>query len=182
MIISILASYALNAQTCITTMPESTPTARFTDNKDGTVTDNQTLLMWKRCTEGVTLNDNGTPDDMSDDFCAGTLPGVAYSWQGGLQHIDTINTTTGFTGKNDWRLPNIKELTSIVELSCNNPAINLSVFPDAPDSNNSFAGEFWSSSVEISLSSYFRTVKIYTGEDGWRAKTNSLYVRLVRSK
>lgn len=44
--------YAGWGQTCNSNIPESTPTSRFTDNGNGTVTDTKTGIMWKRCAEG----------------------------------------------------------------------------------------------------------------------------------
>lgn len=74
----------------------------FVDNGNGTITDKATGLMW-------TKNDNG----------AGVL------WQAALSYAKN-NTTAGYS---DWRLPNAKELQSIVDYShspdiTNSPAID----------------------------------------------------------
>ncbi|PLW93394.1 MAG: hypothetical protein C0592_06295 [Marinilabiliales bacterium] len=65
-------------------------TNNFVDNGDGTVTDNATGLMW-------TKDDNGS----------GVL------WETALSYAEA-STTAGY---NDWRLPNVKELQSIVDYS-----------------------------------------------------------------
>jgi hypothetical protein len=90
------------------------PTSRFTDNGDGTVTDRVTLLMWKRCDEGKSWDGVG---------CSGS-PTVTQ-WD----KIFSMNGGGGFAGYNDWRVPNIKELASILEFACNLPPINSEVFP-----------------------------------------------------
>jgi len=121
----------LAAQTCLTTIVASTPTADFADNGDGTVTDSETGLMWKRCSEG-SVWDGAT--------CAGAA--MLYTWQGGLEWVARLNDTNGFAGYADWRVPNVKELNSIMEEQCNYPAVNLEVFP-------STGGWYWSSSPYV---------------------------------
>jgi len=60
----------------------------FVDNGDNTVTDLDTGLMWLQ-------NDSGT----------------GYNWEGALDLCESLN----FAGYDDWRLPNAKELQSIVD-------------------------------------------------------------------
>lgn len=63
----------------------------FTNNNDGTITDNATGLMWTR-------DDNGE----------------AVLWQDALAWVQQKNNEN-YLGYNDWRLPNVKELQSIVD-------------------------------------------------------------------
>lgn len=87
------------------------PTPRFTDNGDGTVTDNLTGLMW-----------------LQDAGCPTTAP---LLWQPALDWIASFNTTaiacTNYTAMTygDWRLPNILELISLVDFSQDSPALPL---------------------------------------------------------
>ena len=67
----------------------------FTDNGDGTVTDDATGLMWAQ-------NDSGIDE-------AGGL-----NWEEALAWIETQNAAE-YLGYGDWRLPNVKELQSIVD-------------------------------------------------------------------
>lgn len=74
----------------------------FVDNNDGTISDLATGLMWQK----------------ADD-------GVARDWEEALSYAE--NLTLG--GHSDWRLPNIKELQSIVDYTrcpsvTNSPAID----------------------------------------------------------
>ena len=83
------------------------PNPRFSDNGDGTVTDNLTGLIW-----------------LKNANCWG---GVSTS-SGGLDKVDDLNsgTTTceGYTGRHtDWRLPNVKELESLVDIENTSPAL-----------------------------------------------------------
>ena len=101
-------------------IPTTTPTSQFTVHNDGTVTDTATRLMWMRCSLGQTWNGS---------TCQGDA--IQYSWQGALKAAQDEN----FAGFADWRLPNIKELVSIVELACYQPAINVTIFPESMDSS-----------------------------------------------
>lgn len=112
----------LYAQTCVDAIPASTPTSDFEVHNDGTVTHSPTVLMWKVCSEGQTWQSDGSCSGVAGD----------HSWQQALQAPQTLNTGGGYAGYTDWRLPNAKELTSIVEFKCNSPAINLTVFNNAP--------------------------------------------------
>lgn len=97
-----------------TSVPESTPTSKYTVNADGTVTAPTTRLMWKRCLEGQTL---------SGGVCSG-VP-TYYVWADALAAANSSE----FAGHDDWRLPNPKELFSIVEDRCGAPVLNADLFP-----------------------------------------------------
>lgn len=63
---------------------------RFVDNKDGTVTDEATGLMWQKADSGKGM-----------------------AWQDALAYAENLT----LAGHDDWRLPNAKELQSIVDYS-----------------------------------------------------------------
>ncbi|OQX11938.1 MAG: hypothetical protein BWK73_16215 [Thiothrix lacustris] len=154
-----------NAQTCKPeSIPATTPDSQLRDNGDGTVTDTKTGLMWKQCAEG-----------RSDVGCATGTPQTS-TWQAALAQVQTVNASGGFAGYTDWRLPNIKELRSIVERQCYYPAINLTRFP------NTSITAFWSSSPDVySDSDLARLVSFYDGNDNWAGRSNDFQIRLVRS-
>ena len=139
---------------------EDTPTSAFTDNGDGTVTHSLTGLMWKQCAEGL-----------SGAGCATGGPVPAKTWSEALVAAKNAN----FAGHSDWRLPNKKELESIVETCGHTPAINQTLFPAIP------GNFFWSGSsyvLDPTLAWYFRF-----NSDGASFAVNKgsiLYVRLVR--
>lgn len=108
------------------TIRSSTWQTRFVNNGDGTVTDKATGLQWKRCAEGQIFSGNS---------CTGVASN--FSWKNALHHADQAS----FGGYDDWRLPNIKELYSIVEVACKNPAINTIIFQETPSK------VFWSSAA-----------------------------------
>ncbi|MEE9345435.1 MAG: DUF1566 domain-containing protein [Methylococcales bacterium] len=101
------------AQKCESSIPATTPTSRFIIHSNSTVTDTNTGLMWKRCVEGK-----------SGDHCLEGEP-LPVRWKDSFQQA----ASSDFAGYTDWRVPNIKELRSIVEHQCYDPAINLTVFP-----------------------------------------------------
>ncbi len=72
---------------------------KLVDNKDGTVTDQATGLTWMKADSGKTM-----------------------TWEQALKYAKNLN----HAGYNDWRLPNVKELQSIVDYSR---------APDARDKN-----------------------------------------------
>lgn len=93
----------------------------FIVHDNGTVNHLPTGLIWKQCLEGLT--DNCTVGEK-----------LSLNWQQALEQVETVNANGGFAGHSDWRLPNPKEVMSIMELGCFRPAINLSVFPNMPGS------------------------------------------------
>lgn len=144
-------------------IPASTPDSRLLDNGNGTVSDIKTGLMWKKCVEGISGNE-----------CDAGIPST-FNWQHALEQPDFVNNGSGFAGYHDWRLPNIKELTSIIEMQCYDPAINLNRFPNTPNMS------VWSGSpCPISVYDAF-IVNFGDGNSRGSYRGKSRYVRLVRS-
>lgn len=92
------------------------------------------------------------------------------TWAGALQAAESA----GFAGHSDWRLPDIKELGSIVDLACYDPAINATVFPNTP------SNWFWSASPYAGSVSSAWYVHFFNGHDGFGSLTGYPRVRLVR--
>ncbi len=144
----------------------------YADNGDGTVTDPTTGLTWIRCAMGQTW-------DAGAKNCTGTAS--TYSW-------DQANGLTGslsFAGKTDWRLPNIRELTTIVDLSVSSPSIDGVIFPSTPPFTTgspslTFGSNFWTSSALAPDPSLGWIVDFYYGGTVAYHKTLTFYARLVR--
>ncbi|EMY78004.1 PF07603 family protein [Leptospira weilii serovar Ranarum str. ICFT] len=110
---------------CVSGNP--TPAFSFLDNGNGTVTDQNTKLLWSKCALGK-----------SNTTCA---VGVLFSGnrQAAINGCGNLNVAV-FAGRNDWRLPNVNELLSIVDHSgAGNPAIP-AAFPNFPANTT-----FWTS-------------------------------------
>ena len=152
------------AQTCQPeSIPASTPDSQLQDNGNGTITDLKTGLIWKQCLEGQS----------GSDCASGGVE--TFTWQQALQRAQTVNSSGGFAGFSDWRLPTIKELSSLVEHQCVDPAINLTRFPNA---SNHF---LWSSSAVAGLTYSAWNFYFYDGGANWDFKSNYNQLRLVRS-
>ncbi len=135
----------------------------FTVSADGQeVTDTKTGLIWRRCAEGMTAS-GGT--------CTGTAS--TFMHEAALTRASTQATATGVA----WRLPNVKELSSIADKSRSNPAIDTAAFPATP------ASWFWSSSPYIGDANHAWGVNFYYGYVyyGFYGRDNSVSVRLVRA-
>ncbi len=148
------------AQTCDANIQASTPDSRFTTTAE-TVTDNKTGLMWMRCSLGQS----------GSDCSIGSA--TSYNWQSALESVAVTNDTSP-GGYSDWRLPNMKELASIVEVKCEIPAINANIFPNTKQSY------YWSSSPYAGNSKIVWVVTFGTGLENHSFKTNPYFVRLVR--
>ena len=103
------------------------PGVRFRDNRDGTVTDRLTHLVW-----------------LLDAGCLGSR-----NWANALAAVADLNAGTAFPCQgysagtyDDWRLPNIKELQSLTDFGQSDPALP----PDHPFFDVRDAG-YWSSTT-----------------------------------
>ena len=166
----VIPSYVFaNYQPCrIGLIIETTPSSQFKDNNDGTVTDLKTKLIWKKCTEGQTWTTNTNSCIVNGEV------NIQYTWEEALELAKNTNNNGGFASAVNWRLPNIKELSSIVENACYGPAINLTVFPNTP------AGIYWSSTPYIGSNDNVWTVRFNYGQNSMDAKYDYYFARLVR--
>jgi hypothetical protein len=107
----------------------------FTDNGDGTVSDESTGLMWSKADSGEGLN-----------------------WEEALAWVQEMNSES-YLGYDDWRLPDVKELQSIVDYSrapdvTHSPAID-PVFQTTAITNEADQRDypsFWSSTTHANRS------------------------------
>jgi hypothetical protein len=118
---------------------------------NGIVTDNTTGLQWQ--------------DDYSDN--SDTIKQA--KWTDAIDYCE--NLILG--GHSDWRLPNKKELLSIVDYGQYNPPIN-AVF------TKTTSNDYWSSTTPAYYTDYAWVVSFYKGRTSYYGKSNSYYVRCVR--
>jgi hypothetical protein len=141
---------------------------RYVDNRDGTITDTKTGLMWKRCSEGLS----------GADCEKGKME--RYIWDDAVQNFKNVE----YAGYADWRLPTIDELKTLVYCSngikdkiCNDgserPRINQQAFPNT-------AWAYWSGSPSAGYSGYAWYVSFHYGNSGSDPRDYVSAVRLVR--
>lgn len=94
----------------------------YTDGGDGTVLDDVTHLMWQKVVD-----------------MAKVTPPPEYSLPLALGYCDSLR----LAGYDDWRLPSVVELQSIVDYGHSSPSIDSTVFPNTP------AGLFWTSTAVV---------------------------------
>ena len=125
----------------------------YTDNGDGTITDNRTGLMW-----------------VKDGNSEGCNNGGYLTWEQALTFCEGLS----YAGYSDWRLPNVRELESIVDAGERLPAINTTYFP------NTMSSYYWTSTTYVPNTSFAWVVYFYNGYVYFGYKTYNYYVRPVR--
>ena len=119
------------------------PNPRLTDNQDGTVTDNLTGLVWLAKANCIATDYPGFDTD-------GTAGDGLVDWSSALEFVAGINTadydcsdtSNGGGNQTDWRLPNVKELHSLIDFSKSNPAL-----PDSGLFQDMQSNWYWSSTT-----------------------------------
>ena len=139
---------------------------KFTANDD-VVTDRLTGLTWQRCSAGQRWN--GTA-------CTGNAD--TKTWQQALELPDAGLTESelGAAYDNGWRLPNSKELASLVHRACPDALLNNEAFP------NNAAGRYWSSSPFADYTGAAWVVDFTSGAIHESSHSNRHYLRLVRGQ
>jgi hypothetical protein len=153
------------------------PPLRDQDNGDGTITDLNTRLMWEK-----------KSPDTTPGSCLGTPNPFILAEQGVNRectleeardsYIPALNNVA-FAGHTDWRLPNVKELMSIVDYGRFNQFGGLI----NPTFGPLLEGYHWSSTfsgVSSLCDSCWFTVNFSGGDVGSHEKATTLPVRAVR--
>ena len=122
----------------------------YTDNGDGTITDNLTQLVWQKVpnTTGLT-------------------------WEQALTYAEGLT----LAGASDWRLPNIKELESLNDESATNPSVNSTYFSAIGVKNYWSSTTLLPNPSNLTSAWYWNTQFGITTYD---TKTNTNYVICVR--
>jgi hypothetical protein len=135
----------------------ASPSPRFTDRGDGTVLDNLTGLMWAK----------------DANFAE-----VTKTWYDAIDYAN--NLSLGSAGcaayYQDWRLPNVKELQSLIDFSNYSPAL-----PTGHPFTNVQSSVYWSSTTFADYTGYAWFVYMVSGSVNFEDKTKFYYVWPVRS-
>jgi hypothetical protein len=146
-------------------------TLSYTDNGDGTITDDNTGLMWEKKSDDGSIHDKDIPYKWADAFAV---------------HVAGLNAGGGFAGYTDWRLPNAKELQSIVDYERVNPSIdpafNTGCVAACTVTTCSCAASssYWSSTSYALIPTDAWVVDSDAGDVDFDIKTSGYIVRAVR--
>jgi hypothetical protein len=146
------------------------PALSYTDNQDGTFTDNNTGYMWEIKDDNDDVHDKDNTYSWSS---SGTeADGTLFS-----DFLAELNDVAGggmncFAGHCDWCVPNLKRLQSIVDYSTSNPASSV---PGA-----TAASSYWSSTTDADGPAAAWVVFFFNGVVGSFNKNTLLLVRAVR--
>lgn len=159
----------------------------LTDGKDTCVKDNVTGLLWEQKTDDGGIQDK---DNRYDWYNSNASINGGYAGSEGESSTDTYHSCKGsqcnteafiaklneknYCGYNDWRLPSYHELMSIVDYSGVQPTIN-------PIFIGQQGGYYWTSTPHAEYSSDALVVDFFRGSSYQIPKTNTSYVRAVRS-
>lgn len=142
------------------------PDPRFTDNGDGTVTDNLTGLIWTK-----NANCDGTKLWLDAvDYCNTLADGICGLTDGSIA--------------GDWRLPNVRELHSLIHYGYFNPSLPNTAGNGQWTAEDPFANVltdwYWSSATSAHDTDYAWFVNFYYGSVSQHDKDGSHHAWCVR--
>jgi hypothetical protein len=149
-------------------------TLAYVDNGDGTITDVNTGLQWEK------QSSDGSVHDQSN----------TYTWDQAFSgHVASLNSAGGFAGHTDWRVPNVRELQSIVNYQNVMPAVSPAFNTNCAASctvltcsctSPSGSVEYWSSTTVAILTNAAWSVFFVDGVADPNGTTATFVVRGVR--
>ena len=159
-------------QTGQTTCYDSAGTQLFSCAGTGQDGEYQTGVVWPipRFQSG-----SGTETDCMIDNLTGLMwqknaGTVGTTWQEALDYVQTLNLTETPCGHNDWRLPNVNELESLVHAGQGNTATWL----NTQGFQNIQPVEYWSSTSNTGSPENAWEVRLYDGYVALREKVGSI--------
>lgn len=119
----------------------------LTDNTNNTISDELTDLMWQKSGSEV------------------------QNWENALTYCENLS----FVGYTDWRLPNVKELMTIVDITQSSTKIS-GVFSDTTDDS------YWSNTTRVDSVGYAWSIDFGDARIGTNYKIGTAALRCVRSE
>lgn len=114
-------------------------------------------------------NGNGSVLDVETNLEWQQNYSLGHDWKSAVDYCKSID----LAGNSDWRLPNLKELGSIVDPQRKNPSIDTRTF-------NATSDRYWTSSTEGNNEAWL--VYFDSGLSGFDTKSTNINVRCVRNR
>lgn len=108
------------------------------------------------------------------DQCSGYVAGQPLTYCNIEEFVSRVNRQ-GLCGFNDWRVPTVPELATLVNYGRVSPAIDTDYFP------NTNSGFYWSYSPDVQLTTTAWAVNFQYGYSATLPRDNGRHVRLVRN-
>jgi len=134
----------------------------ITANSWSCLIDNNTGSVWE-----VKTTDGGLRDGSK-----------TYTYSNALTYVNNVNSLN-LCGYNDWRLPDVNELLSIIDFSVRDPAIDTQFFPNT---NAIYPSYYWSGRERSANTSQVYAIQFMTGATITSSKTQTYFVRLIRGE
>ena len=160
---------------------EQPPAAeRFVDNGDGTISDNETGLMWEKKDASDGVIDNNNPHDVDNTY-VWSLDQALYAngtiiteFLDRINNMANISNSTPLAGYTDWRIPTQVELKTISPNGCgSNPCVADPMFLPAK-------GTFYWTATRTFDAGFSMTINFADGGQPSFAKGAGWHVRAVR--
>lgn len=164
---------------------------RYRDNRNGTITDLNTRLIWEKKSDDGGLHDKNNVYLWSATAIGGEPGAPAQTLWDWLDDINSENGS-GFAGHDDWRIPNVRELQSIVDFGRAHPSVNPVFHRNCVPGIDAIHGSCTVSTQEIPGAFYLTSTTDAEGVNGVRSvsfsvgntqtalKLDALPVRAVR--
>lgn len=131
-----------NTMDCLNTLQDGNlkagmawPEPRFVDNQNGTVVDKLSNLVWTKNADAPESGTCGVP--------------LAMSWQLALDYVACLNTNS-YLGVNDWSLPNVNQMQSLINYGQSNNVAWLTEIPETkPGFTNVQNARYWTSDTYV---------------------------------
>ena len=147
----------------------SWPVPRFTDNGNGTVTDNLTGLIWL---QNANCGGYGVWPDNAPDLPTALADVTELNTSGTMNALNCGDTSNNGSHQTDWRLPNIKELLSLIDYGFQQPALSNTAGTDRWVEGDPFIGvpsipSYLSSTTTAECSDCWWSVSFDHGSSGY---------------
>ena len=117
------------------------------------------------------ISDRNSKLEWQDDYSDNNNIEKQTTWRNSIDYCENLTLNT----KNDWRLPNITELISLVDESLYNPVV-YSIFEHITPNN------YWSSTSNANLYDSSKIISFQNGTTTSHSKSYTNYVMCVRTQ